>query len=99
MAADDKDLTDGLSARAIYTVASAKQPRIQLGNLKIALARIPELQVDNDGRGLVLAYDPTGEKVSAVDKQLLLYRKFATVKWPWEDLINEIPDQDDRYQV
>ncbi len=53
----------------------------------------------NDGRGLVLAYDPTDEKVSAVDKQLLLYRRFATVKWPWEDLINEIPDQDDRYQA
>jgi hypothetical protein len=99
MAADDKDLTDGLSARAIFAAASAKQPRIQLGNLKIALGRIPELQVDKDGRGLVLAYDPTGEKVSAVDKQLLLYRKFATVKWPWEDLIKEIPDQDDRYQV
>src|SRR5208337_2281531 len=34
-----------------------------------------------------LAYDSQGEKVSVVDKQLLLYRKFATVKWPWEDLI------------
>lgn len=99
MGADDKDLTDGLSARAIYAVAHAKQPRIQLGNLKIVLGRFPELQVDKDGRGLVLAYDPTDEKVSAVDKQLLLYRRFATVKWPWEDLINETPDQDDRYQA
>jgi hypothetical protein len=80
-------------------VAHAKQPRIQLGNLKTVLARFPELQVDQDGRGLVLAYDPTDEKVSAVDKQVLLYRRFATVKWPWEDLINEVPDQDDRYQA
>lgn len=99
MAADDKDLTDGLSAKAIHAVAHAKQPRIQLGNLKTVLARFPELQVDQDGRGLVLAYDPTDEKVSAVDKQVLLYRRFATVKWPWEDLINEVPDQDDRYQA
>jgi hypothetical protein len=99
MAADDKDLTDGLSAKSIHAVAHAKQPRIQLGNLKTVLARFPELQVDQDGRGLVLAYDPTDEKVSAVDKQVLLYRRFATVKWPWEDLINEVPDQDDRYQA
>lgn len=38
----------------------------------------------------MLAYDPQDEKISVVDKQLLLYRKFATVKWPWEDLIEEV---------
>ena len=83
-------MSSGLSAKAIYSVAHAKQPRIQLGNLKAALTRFPELQVDSDGRGLVLAYDPQDEKISVVDKQLLLYRKFATVKWPWEDLIEEV---------
>lgn len=90
MSAGDADLASGLSARAIYAVAHARQPRIQLGNLKAALARFPELQVDADGRGLVLAYDPQDEKISVVDKQLLLYRKFATVKWPWEELIEEV---------
>lgn len=90
MSASDAELTYGLSAKAIHAAAHARQPRIQLGNLKAVLARFPELQVDNDGRGLVLAYDQQDEKISVVDKQLLLYRKFATVKWPWEDLIEEV---------
>lgn len=90
MSATDEDLTSGLSAKAIHAVAHARQPRIQLGNLKAVLARFPELQVDSDGRGLVLAYDQQDEKISVVDKQLLLYRKFATVKWPWEGLIEEV---------
>ena len=98
MSASDEDLTKGLSARTIYGLAHARQPRIQQGNLKTVLARFPELQVDGDGRGLVLAYDPSEEKISAVDKQLLLYRRFATVKWPWEDIIAETPDSDSAYQ-
>lgn len=93
MSAEDAELASGLSARSIHAAAHARQPRIQLGNLKAALARFPELQVDSDGRGLVLAYDQQDEKISVVDKQLLLYRKFATVKWPWEDLISEVSNQ------
>ena len=93
MSAGDAELASGLSARSIHAAAHARQPRIQLGNLKAVLARFPELQVDSDGRGLVLAYDQQDEKISVVDKQLLLYRKFATVKWPWEDLIAEVSNQ------
>jgi hypothetical protein len=93
MSAGDTELASGLSARSIHAAAHARQPRIQLGNLKAVLARFPELQVDSDGRGLVLAYDQQDEKISVVDKQLLLYRKFATVKWPWEDLIAEVSNQ------
>lgn len=99
MAASDADLTAGLPATAIFVVANAKQPRIHYGNLKVALARFPELQVDEDGRGLVIAYNPQGEKVSVVDKQLLLYRRFATVKWPWEDLIDEVSKSETAYEV
>lgn len=98
MSATDQQLSDGLSAKAIHGVASARQPRVQLGNLKTILARFPELQVDADGRGLVLAYDPQDEKVNVVDKQLLLYRRFATVKWPWEDLIAEVANDDAAYE-
>lgn len=92
MAATDDELTEGYSARAILAIAHARQPRISLGNLKIVLAKFPELQVDDEGRGLVLAYDSQGEMLSVVDKQLLLYRRFATVRWPWEDLIQEVTD-------
>ncbi len=97
MGASDHDLLDGLGARKIYEAAHARQSRVQYGNLKIVLARFPELQVDEDGRGLVLAYDIQDEKISVVDKQLLLYRKFATVRWPWEELILESDSRDGGY--
>ena len=50
-----------------------------------------------DGRGLVLAYDSQNEIVSVVDRQLLLYRRYATVRWPWEDIIAEVGDKDESY--
>ncbi|WP_454828145.1 hypothetical protein [Paraburkholderia xenovorans] len=90
MSATDENLTKGFSAKAIYDIAHKRQPRIQSGNLKAILPRFPELQVDEDGRGLVLAYDQQDELINVVDRQLLLYRRFATVKWPWEDLILEV---------
>lgn len=89
MAADDAALSNGLSAKDIFDVAHKRQPRIKYPNLKVILPRFAELQIDDQGRGLVLAYEPHDEKVSVVDKQLLLYRRFATVKWPWEQLIEE----------
>jgi len=45
--------------------------------------------VDEDGRGLIIGYSPASEEISIVDRQLLLYRRFAAVKWPWEGLIQE----------
>ena len=51
--------------------------------------QVGHLQVDDDGRGLILGYSPASEEVTIVDRQLLLYRKFATIKWPWEELILE----------
>ncbi|WP_280570582.1 hypothetical protein [Chromohalobacter sp. 296-RDG] len=91
--ASDEELLTGLDAKAIHARAHARQPRIQLGNLKAILEKIPELQVDEDGRGLILTYNDGTEQVSVVDRQLLLYRRFATVKWPWEDLIAEADNQ------
>jgi len=98
MNAGDDDLSAGLSARAIYDVAHARQPRVQFGNLKTVLSNFPSLQVDNDGRGLVLAYDTQNEKMNVVDKQLLLYRRFATIKWPWEDLIEEVSSGSEAFE-
>ncbi len=62
MSAKDDELSVGLSARAIYEKAHQRQARIQFGNLKIALTHVQELQVDDDGRGLVVAYDAQDEK-------------------------------------
>ncbi|MFJ3115014.1 hypothetical protein ACIPI6_00645 [Pseudomonas protegens] len=99
MAADDKLLTDGYSAKNIHAVAHARQNRIQLPNLKTVLMKFPQLQVDQDGRGLVLAYDSQNELISVVDRQLLLYRRFATIRWPWEEIIEEVGEAEGVYEA
>jgi len=89
MDATDDELVKGLSARAIFERAHKRQNRIQFGNLKVILEQLEGLQIDDDGRGLIIGYSPATEEVTIVDRQLLLYRRFSTVKWPWEDLITE----------
>ncbi|HKP05443.1 MAG TPA: hypothetical protein VJU77_18990 [Chthoniobacterales bacterium] len=97
MDASDSDLLNGLSLQDIFKVAHARQHRIQSGNLKTVLEKIEELQVDEDGRGMVLSYNQSTERVYIVDKQLLLYRRFSTVHWPWDNLIAEAGDKDAAY--
>lgn len=87
LASSDDELTKGLSVQEIYKRAHKRQPRVQLSNLKAVLQKFEELQVDNGGRGLILAYNPSTETITAVDRQLLLYRKYSTVTWPWEEMI------------
>jgi len=86
--ADDK-LLRGMNIDAIFQIANARQPRIHKGNLRTVLRNFARLQVDEEGRGLVLAYDEATDDVTVVDRQLLLYRRYATVRWPWETLIQE----------
>jgi hypothetical protein len=86
---DDDELLRGVPIDKIYARAHERQPRIQRGNLHTILSRIEDLQVDDAGRGLVLSYNERDQEVTAVDRQLLLYRRYSTVKWPWEDLIGE----------
>lgn len=97
MKASDSDLINGLSVDKIFAAASQREPRILLGNLKSILLKIESLQIDEDGRGLVLSYNPD-KGISVVDRQLLLYRKFATVNWPWESIITQV-DPTDAYQA
>ena len=86
---DDSKLLNGLELDEIFQKAHNRQSRIQKGNLRVILQKLEELQVDEDGRGLVIAYDESNDEITAVDRQLLFYRKYSTVKWPWEDLIRE----------
>ncbi|AND16438.1 hypothetical protein [Rathayibacter tritici] len=86
---DDADLIKGVSLDTIFNVAHGREPRIQKGNLKAALRKIEGLQVDDEERGLVLAYNPTNPEVTVVNRDLLFYRKYRTVEWPWQDLIRE----------
>lgn len=86
---DDDSLMQGLNLETIFEIANKRQPRIQKGNLRSILEKIEGLQVDEGGRGLVLSYNESSGDVTVVDRQLLLYRQFCTVRWPWEDLIAE----------
>lgn len=83
----DEKLIGGIPEQDIYAVAHAREDQIKRGNLTTALGNIERLQVDSEGRGLVLSY--AEGRVRVVDHQLLLYRRFATVRWPWEDMIAE----------
>ena len=86
---DDATLMKGLPLDQIFQISNSRQPRIQKGNLRKVLEKFEELQVDDEGRGLVLSYNDATTEISVVDRQLLLYRRYSTVKWPWEDLIKE----------
>lgn len=83
----DEPLKSGIPTKNIYNIAKSREPRIQLGNLRSILGNIERLQVDEEGRGLVLAF--ANDKVRVVDYQLLLYRQFLTADWTWQDLIDE----------
>jgi hypothetical protein len=87
-APDDLALTS-ISLDYIFENAHDREPRIQKTNLRTVLDKFEGLQVDEEGRGLVLAYNDVVGEITVVDRQLLLYRKYCTVKWPWEDLIAE----------
>ena len=78
--------------------AKQQEPRIQKPNLRAILTKIDSLQVDDEGRGLVISYDENKDEVSIVDKQLFLYRKYATVGWPWENIIEDVALDDGSYQ-
>jgi hypothetical protein len=93
MDASDEQHMSGISVEHIFERARARQPRIQKSNLKSILAKIDGLQVDRDGRGLVVTYDSQEECVRNVDRQLLFFRKYRTVSWPWEQLIAEADDK------
>mgnify|MGYP000532878565 CR=1 FL=1 len=94
MEANEKDLIDGLSTDDIFKIASSREGRIQKPNLRQILRKIGELQVDSDGRGLILSYDDTKDEVTVVDKQLFLYRKYATVQWPWEKILEDVNSEE-----
>jgi hypothetical protein len=87
--APDELALSGLSLDYIFQNANSREPRIQKGNLRVVLEHFEQLQVDAQGRGLVIAYNEAAAEVSVVDRQLLLYRRYSTVNWPWEDLVAE----------
>ena len=59
--------------------------------MKIVLTRFPELQVDCDGRGLVLTYDQQDEEIRVVDKRNAAgVFCYATPQWPFDDPTGDV---------
>lgn len=88
MEATDRELLTGVPFSKIHEYANRREPRIQQGNLKNSLKNnLERLQVDDEGRGLVLSY--ADDRIRVVDHRLLVYRNYSTIQWPWEDLIRE----------
>jgi hypothetical protein len=99
LAADDKTLSDGMHTDAIFAEAHRLEARVQKPNLRQILLKIDGIQIDEDGRGLILTYDENKDEVYVVDRQLFLYRKFATVRWPWEQIISEADQSATGYEA
>jgi hypothetical protein len=90
---DDSSLLNGLPLEDIFQAAVKRQPRIQKSNLRLVLQKLEQLQVDADGRNLVIAFDESNDEVSVIDRRLLFYRKYITISWPWEQLIKEFSNE------
>lgn len=88
----DAELITGYNIDEIYTKAHGRESRIQKGNLRTILQKIESLQVDEEGRGLVLSYNDQTSEVTAVDRTLLFYRRYTTQSWPWDDIIKNSLD-------
>lgn len=84
--ADDVALMKGLPLDEVFKRAHARQDRIKKPNLKRVLSKISELQADENGKGVILSFNEASEHVLLLDRSLLFYRRFATVKWPWEEM-------------
>lgn len=84
--ADDDTLMKGMPLDEVFVRAHARQNRIQKQNLKRVLSKVPELQADSNGKGVIISFNESSEHVLLLDRSLLFYRRFATVKWPWEEM-------------
>lgn len=91
--ATDSQLKNGFSRTDIFDITYAEESRIQKGNLKTVLGKLVELQEPESGRELVISYDESIDAIFVVDLQLLFYRKHHTMKWPWEELVEEARQQ------
>jgi hypothetical protein len=97
MEQDDDTLLKGLPIHTVFRTAKEREPRILLPNLRTILQKLDQLQIDDEGRGLVVTYDEGREEVVVVDLQLLLYRRFATISWPWDRLVQELGGDENGY--
>ncbi|MEQ8034276.1 hypothetical protein [Xanthomonas sp. WHRI 6106] len=97
--ASDEKLRLGISLKEIFDEAHSQQSRIKYANLRRVLQKIDHLQVDEEGRGLVITYNSATEKVTVVDRRLLLYRRFAKPTWPWQEIISSLGEDESTFEA
>lgn len=90
----DDQLISGVDVDTIFSRAHSRQNRIQKGNLRLILKKLDGLQIDDRGKGLVVTFVEQSDSVATVDRSVLFYRKYCTVKWPWQDIIAASDDDD-----
>jgi len=71
--ADDSELTTGLHVNEIFSRAHARLERIQKANLTSILGHLEALQIDNDGRGLIISYNPVTKRLPFRESPVSLY--------------------------
>lgn len=99
MESSDEELQKGIPTDEIFRRCHDREKRIQKPNLRQILGKLEELQVDQEGRGLIISYVSSREEVTVVDKQLFFYRRYATVAWPWDRVIDELKLIDESFET
>ena len=93
MSASDTELITGFSRDSIFKISHEQQTKITKGNLRTVLRKLVELQEPEKGHDLVISYDESIDAVFVVDRQLLFYRKYHSMRWPWDDMVEEAEDK------
>jgi len=86
MEASDDDLIKGLSLDWIYQRARSRQSRIIKPNLRSALKNLKQIQKEGVGRDVIISFDEVANTVELVDRSILFFRKYSTLRWPWEEM-------------
>jgi hypothetical protein len=89
MEASDDDLIKGLSLDWIYQRARSRQARIIKPNLRSALKNLKQIQKEGVGRDVIISFDEVANTVELVDRSILFFRKYSTLRWPWEEMASK----------
>lgn len=83
--ATDRELLDGISRDDVLKRIQQWAPEADLQNLQKALIRLDQLQIKRKISPLIASYsDGSSQKLALVDRELLFYRKYKTMPWPWD---------------
>jgi hypothetical protein len=95
---DVDKLIKGLTTDELFETTHAREPRITKGNLRQALRRINSIQLDESEKGVIVSYDEFKDEICVIDRQLFFYRKYATARWPFQSIIEQVNETKSGYE-